>query len=327
MSQTPSAPTSWKPVPYSSNHLRITSTRVVYYSVWQGERKRSKMPKLNKAESLSKKSAQRIRDYITLLVDTATWKTVYHRDTNMYYRFKINMITLTLPSEQCHTDNEIHEKCFKTFIRFVKRRSPGFMYVYKAEVQDNGNLHYHLTTNTYIDHKVLRNDWNYYINKLGYVKRSSTSNPNSTDVHSVKNIDNIADYMVKYMSKKDLYTSSLARWHKMYKKILSNREAEICKLPNNYFKHIKRRVTIKVWDCSKTLKIGKCVVNEPNEQMYDDIMTMLNMGAENIPIDYAVYWKINRKMLNNTISLKKHYDQFCKNIRAENLKVKHDIVI
>ena len=152
---------------------------------------------------LSYKARQRIQQYVTYLVDSAQKKRVYCATEKKWFSFRVNFVTLTLPSKQCHTDREIHNKCFKEFIRAWKRQEPNLLYIYKAETQANGNLHYHLTTNAFIHHRTLRNMWNLYVNKLGYVDRYKGSDPNSTDVHAVKNIRNLAAYMGKYLTKND----------------------------------------------------------------------------------------------------------------------------
>lgn len=168
-----------------------------------------------KAEALSKKAASRLRDKIMLLVDCSATKRVYSDKLKSYFNFKVNFITLTLPSKQMHSDKVIHEKVFKEFIRAWKRMNADLLYVWKAETQANGNLHYHLITNSFIHHSQLRRMWNFYCEKLGYCTRSKSEDPNSTDIHAVKNIKDIAAYAVKYMSKKSegRRVPSIRKWH------------------------------------------------------------------------------------------------------------------
>lgn len=207
------------------------------------------------SNSMSLKSVQRLRDAVNILYGTAKTKKLYVADLEQYFNFKLNFITLTLPSLQRHTDKVIHNKIFKKFIERWKRRNSNLLYIYKAEVQDNGNLHYHVTTNSFIHHSRLRKWWNNACNTLGYVDNSSSKDPNSTDVHAVKNVKNFAAYMCTYFSKKDIYTKKLKRFHRIYYKKLKNLKSNYYKLPKNYFKQIKRKVEIKVWDASNMLLI------------------------------------------------------------------------
>lgn len=211
--------------------------------------------------TLTDKAVKRLQDAINLLVNSAKSKRLYSSDLKSYFNFKVNFITLTLPSPQVHTDKEIHDKIFKDFIRTWKRKNKGLLYIYKAEVQDNGNLHYHLTTNSFIHHSKLRKMWNRSANLLGYVDRSSSDNPNSTDVHAVKNIKNIAAYLSSYCTKKDLYKAPLKRYHKKYKKILLDPTRTQFDLPRNYFCLLKRKVLIKLWDASKVLLQKPYIIN------------------------------------------------------------------
>lgn len=238
--------------------LAIRSQCIIYFNKIQCRSSNSGggLPLFNKNNGLvSDKQAKKIRYYVNLLVDASKWKTVYSRIHSKHFRFKLSLLTLTLPSIQQHPDKEIHEKVFKAFIRSLKKRNPELLYIYKAEVQDNGNLHYHLTTNIFIHHVTLRNLWNHYVNSLGYVNRASVSSPNSTDVHSVKNIKSIAAYMVAYLQKKDVYTKILKRYHRRFGSRLKSMNSEVFALPKNYIANLKRKVTIKVWDCSKTLML------------------------------------------------------------------------
>lgn len=78
-------------------------------------------------------------------------------------------------------------------------------YLWKAETQMNGNIHFHLFTDKYIPHDQLRYTWQRSIEKLGYVSWFATENnnlnPNCTDIHSIKKIKNIQAYVAKYVSK------------------------------------------------------------------------------------------------------------------------------
>jgi hypothetical protein len=111
---------------------------------------------------------------------------------------------------------------------------PSFAYVYRIETQENGNIHYHLVTNTFIHYHDLRVYWNRYVNELGYVDRSTSNDPNSTDVHKVADIKDMAAYCAKYLSK--------------------NNEND------------RRRIDIRDWGCSVALTKFKIPVIEcPSE--------------------------------------------------------------
>ncbi|MEY2830892.1 MAG: hypothetical protein RLZZ574_150 [Cyanobacteriota bacterium] len=114
-------------------------------------------------------------------------------------------ITLTLSSTQIHCDLILKRELLNHFIIDCSRNYGLVDYIWKAEIQKNGNLHFHLLTPNFIPHEELRANWNKIQDKLGYVQRSlnfkENKNPNSTDIHSLKKIKDVIAYTGKYMSK------------------------------------------------------------------------------------------------------------------------------
>jgi hypothetical protein len=152
---------------------------------------------------LSLHSQQRIKTAVNLLIWCSQWKNVYEKATKKSWKFKVAFWTLTLPSEQIHSDKVILKEVFEPFLRTMRRVYKMGEYIWKAETQDNGNLHFHLTTNIFVHYIKLRQEWNYHCEKLGYVTRSKIEDPNSTDVHTTKNIKNLGGYLCGYIGKKD----------------------------------------------------------------------------------------------------------------------------
>lgn len=244
---------------YFSTHASIRPKSIVVYSKWNGDRRLQynllKPPKKNdySHSHLTYQSQKRMKKALELLIYTAKYKTVFVKATNSHFRYKLNFVTLTLPSRQMHTDREIVKNCLSPFLENWQNGRKGFLYIWKAEVQHNGNIHFHLVTNSFIHYLKLRKRWNKAINKLGYVDRSNSDNPNSTDVHAVEGKKDLASYLAKYMNKKDIYSKVLQRYHRLFDKYHKACENQAVKLPKNYFRHIKRGVTCRLWSASKAL--------------------------------------------------------------------------
>lgn len=85
------------------------------------------------------------------------------------FNFKINFLTLTLPSAQKHNTAKITNECFNHFLTEIRQRTQMQNYVWRLEFQKNGNVHYHIVTDMYIDYFMAQKIWNRIINKLGYV--------------------------------------------------------------------------------------------------------------------------------------------------------------
>ena len=183
---------------------------------------------------------RKINKAIEYLLTLSANKTGESRISGKSFTFKIAFITLTLPSLQVHSDNEIKNQCLNQFIVEIKKRYHVKNFVWRAEKQKNGNLHFHLLIDKFIPYLELRDRWNRIINKLGYVDRfqekqkefykngfrvSANANdkrskeeqykaylkaikegfqsPNSTDIHSVRKVKDIKRYCAKYMTKDD----------------------------------------------------------------------------------------------------------------------------
>ena len=100
---------------------------------------------------------------------------------------------------------------------------------------------------------------------MGYVERSGIANPNSTDIHGVKNVHDLAAYMATYLSKKDRYTSDLKEEIEIeYKRVKKENDIQ-SNLPENYFNRFKRRIAGKLWDCNKELKMFSIKLHDISE--------------------------------------------------------------
>lgn len=104
-----------------------------------------------------------------------------------------------------HSDEEIKQICLKNFIDRLARSHGLQHYIWRAEAQANGNIHFHLTTDVYVHYKEVRRVWNESVELLGYVSEYERiwhhRDPNSTDIHSVKHVKKLVYYLSKYMAK------------------------------------------------------------------------------------------------------------------------------
>jgi hypothetical protein len=203
--------------------------------------------KENKANGLiSKHAKKKIDRSIDYLLTVSKTKKVQSRYRNSNFTFKIAFITLTLPSTQTHDDNTIKKTCFDPFLLEIKKYYKVQNYVWRAEKQKNGNIHFHIIIDSFIPYQELKDRWNRIVNRLGYVsqyqknmkkyyaegfkvnekyldkwnlaaqkrayekaKKNDYQSPNSTDVHSVRKIKNLKAYVSKYMIKNEIENQKL----------------------------------------------------------------------------------------------------------------------
>lgn len=197
---------------------------------------------------ISSTASKKIKKAATYLIFCANEQKQFNHITKKTIKFKIVFITLTLSSKQIHSDNEIKSQLLNQFIVELKRKYKVTKYVWRAEKQINGNIHFHFLIDKFIPCNELTNLWNRIQNKLGYVDRyrenmlnyfsqgfrmSNNPNdkrtreqqikaykkgiatdfrqPNSTDIHSLRLITNIKAYISKYLSKNEQSAEQIGR--------------------------------------------------------------------------------------------------------------------
>lgn len=152
--------------------------------------------------TMSKKTRKDIRHKLTNYYDSMFVMGNKWRKRNSLHH---TIVTLTLPSEQMHSDNELKRDCLMRFIEEAKRKHGIQFYYWVAEKQKKGNIHFHILIDKFISHTWVRSAWNKEIEKLGYIdafeKVHNHRNPNSTDIETIKNLSKSSMYVTKYTSK------------------------------------------------------------------------------------------------------------------------------
>lgn len=118
---------------------------------------------------LSKKGQRSIRNAVYWFLYSVDKNLIIHGNGKK----KVGFLTLTLPSEQKHSDKEIKSKCLNQFLTEIRSDYDVKKYIWKAEKQENGSLHFHILTDTFLPVLDIRDKWNRIINKLGYVHEYS----------------------------------------------------------------------------------------------------------------------------------------------------------
>ena len=139
--------------------------------------------------------------------------TEYRKSTSRAWLPKMpyfTFVTLTLSSQQNHTDKEIRRKMVFPFIQKLQRKHNVWHYLFVCEKQSNGNLHIHLLIDSYIHWTAIRALWNETQELHGYIQpffeKYNHRNPNSTDIHKIQKVKDLQAYVIKYMTtdKKDI---------------------------------------------------------------------------------------------------------------------------
>jgi hypothetical protein len=230
------------------DQVRISNARITCFkesgsstiTKEQQEKREENLTRGNYNGYISHKTKIKIREYCHNWVGSVQAHFKYLNQYQKKTGIQFNLITLTLPFEQHHNDKEIRERALKPFLHQLQRKHRVRNYIHVSEAQKNGNLHFHIIIDRFIDHWKVKELWNGYMADMGYIdyyrkdqmelhkngfhfraeleekwsygkqvaayekgEREDWQQPNSTDIHRLKGIYNIAAYLTKYITKSD----------------------------------------------------------------------------------------------------------------------------
>ena len=214
--------------------IRDKAALVYTHNEWQGKKKASILQLHNMLQArqqaysgkLSPNTKKRLARAIVLLVQSSKSMKIYNPVIQKMMCHRLSFITLTIPKSSGIIDCKYaYESLLRPFLQWLQKTKKVNTYVWKAELQKSKQLHYHLTTPAFIHYQEIRDKWNYLMRKNNllenYYKETGHHDPNSTDIHKVNHVKNLANYMLKEFMKSIQNASS---------------------------------VNGKVWDCSENLK-------------------------------------------------------------------------
>lgn len=120
---------------------------------------------------------------------------------------KLIFLTMTLSSKQMHDDKVVKRDMLNHFIITLNRKFGMVNYLWKAEPQKNGNIHFHIVTDVFINKNKFNYEWDRIQEKNGYINNlpkyhNEYSSP-STRIEVISTNDGISHYMSKYVGKSD----------------------------------------------------------------------------------------------------------------------------
>lgn len=117
---------------------------------------------------LSVTSKKKIIKRINWLNHVAEVK-LFKDSKNQIHQYKLIMVTLTLPSEMVHTPKFVTQEIFVQWLKTCRRYYGLKNYIWKLELQKNGNVHYHLITDADLTFHKLQKSWNAYLSNYSYI--------------------------------------------------------------------------------------------------------------------------------------------------------------
>lgn len=248
---------------------------------------------------ISQKAKRRLTTAMQWMIHLSPHNSTYCKVQKRYFKFKLNFITLTLSGVQMHADKFVVHKMLRPFLKYIQRKGAKY-YVWKAETQDNGNLHFHITTNTYIHWKSIRNKWNSLQNKYGYLDKyfetHDDKDANSTDIHSVKNDNSIIGYMVKYMLKGDRYKKNQSATYNIPEHYYHDKLNEL----DSEGKKVKRFIECALWNCSNGLNKYKINITE-EESEFSEVIQYVSDNSLHMKMEHGTLFQYRNKSIFNEL--------------------------
>lgn len=194
-------------------HAKITNSTITYYPAARskefGSRRDDKVEENLKKESYAGILTEPVKRKILNKLDT--WLSLvscYNQNKVKKFQRKqtyITFLTVTLAEKQIKSDKEIQKQVLSQYIDKLKYHFGIENYLWRAERQDNGNIHYHILLDRYADKQKLQNLWNKTLKKTGllteFARKNKHYNPPSTHVKALPSDQAAKKYFTKYAMK------------------------------------------------------------------------------------------------------------------------------
>ena len=166
---------------------------------------KTNLTKAYKSPCLTKKSKKKIKKILFYWVDAVEQSQALFKARKQRKRRYISMVTLTLPATQYESDEVIKSKYLNNFLVQLKRKVLDINYLWVAEKQKNGNIHFHLIVDRWVDKFWLQKKWNEVLDNGHYISTFANkyghTNPPSTHVTGSKDMKNVSAYLAGYINK------------------------------------------------------------------------------------------------------------------------------
>ena len=246
------------------NHLVLERLQLRYncliiYSQWMGKvsKQLQQFRRLNillqqsksYGGTVTKGAMKRITRVVNILCLYSKERWILNEVIEKTVKHKLSFITLTITDNTKNISAQVaYETLLSKFLDWMTKTKGVKAFIWKAELQKRGQIHYHITTPSFLNWKEIRQKWNRLQTQAGYlddfIQKHKHNDPNSTDVHEVYKVNDLTSYLIKYLAKKESHADA---------------------------------TTGKIWDASMNLKTAKL----PSFDMINDQYDFLQMAKDN----------------------------------------------
>lgn len=222
----------------------------------------------------SKLSKSKMSQALNWMLLFSEKKRIYEKSTKKSFTFRLAFNTLTIPFPQRHPDDYIKEHMLQPYLYWL-RRYYNASYVWKAETQTNGSIHFHITIDTFVHWRSVCAKWNKILFKYGYAKRfinqSALKKDAATQIKAIKNEKTLAACIGGYLTKDSIEEKE----HNLSKKKLQAKIQKAIEELSGVSQNIETRfhhtrfVEGRIWGCSESLSKINCFTNELDPAFQD----------------------------------------------------------
>lgn len=158
---------------------------------------RKKPTRTDHKGKLSPNARRKLKNAMRWLIACSSDKKGFNKVTKKWESYRISLITLTFKSNM-QDDAKARMLC-TMWLEMARYRWGLERYVWKAEPQERGAIHFHVAVGIYIPHTEICYTWNRLLAKHGLEQ----TNANSTDVHACFGVRNLEAYLTEYLMNED----------------------------------------------------------------------------------------------------------------------------
>lgn len=213
--------------------LKVFTDHILYYITNPDQNNTNNLKRKPTNDELSAMTKRRIDRISSFIFDTSKWKRQYCKEDDKWHWYRISFLTLTLPGSQltekgeginywldknitfpsevlspgCFqiTDQQLKSECLNHFLTILREKFNVLNYLWKAEAQQNGNIHFHLLIDKFIFWAVLQHHWNKCLSKFHFIdnfyEKFGHRSPNTIKIHAVHSMISAKKYLKKYFKK------------------------------------------------------------------------------------------------------------------------------
>lgn len=211
---------------------------------------------------MSQGSRKRLAKSITLMTQAIKPRWIFNPVTKLRDYHTFSFITLTVASNKNITARQAYDTLLGAFLDWMTKtigdKNPlAKTYIWKAELQQRGQIHYHITTPAFIHHKEIRAKWNELQRKAGLLEDFASQyghfKPPSTEIKKTRHIRKMDRYLIKELAK-------TVDAKKLYARRVVDSLVKAGEIPEEKRKDFEEEYTGgeyktigKIWGCSSNL--------------------------------------------------------------------------